>query len=93
MTSVEVDFVTVHRGRMIVPASGYWPEGLRLRPIDSNITIEKLAIPDQAVKVQYVQVIQRILPVPPSENVQAVVYFVAGVCSSGALKGKYSVIY
>ena len=38
MTPVEVDLVTVHRGRVIIPASGNRPEGLRLRPIDSNVT-------------------------------------------------------
>ena len=38
MSSVEVDLVTVHRSRVIIPASGNRPEGLRLRPIDSNVT-------------------------------------------------------
>lgn len=38
MPSVEVDLVTVHRGGVIIPASGNRPEGLRLRPIDSNVT-------------------------------------------------------
>jgi hypothetical protein len=38
MSSVEVDLVTVHRGRVIIPASGNRPEGLWLRPIDSNVT-------------------------------------------------------
>ena len=38
MPTVEVDLVTVHRGRVIISASGNRPEGLRLRPTDSNVT-------------------------------------------------------
>ena len=38
MTPVKVDLVAVHRSRVIIPASGNGPEGLWLRPIDSNVT-------------------------------------------------------
>ena len=38
MPTVEVDLVTVHRCCVIIPASGNRPEGLWLRPIDSNVT-------------------------------------------------------
>ena len=69
VATMEVDFLTVHRSRVIVATRGFLTEGLGL------------AAADQIVEVQHVEVVQSLLTVPATEDVQVVADFVAGVRS------------
>ena len=72
MTTMEVDFLSVHCRSMIVATRGFLTKSLGL------------ASADEIVQVEYVKVIKSLLTVPTTEDVQIVADLVARVgCPAG----------
>ena len=72
MAAVEVNFLPVDRCGVVIPACRLLPKGLWLTPAD------------QVVQVEHVQIVEGLLAVPASEDVEVVADFVAGVGCTAA---------